>query len=440
MHVHVQNTGGYVIMKATFISKDKNTVNFSIEFTSEDFENAIIDAYKANKDRFAIDGFRKGKAPRKLIESHYGEDVFYDDAINNLISQSYPTALDELKLEVVDRPDVDVSEIKKGEGFTATVKVDVYPEFEVKDYKGIETDKIELSTKDEDVDRELDMLRSRNARMINVERPVKDGDTVLVDYAGYVGDNQFEGGTAEKYSLKIGSNTFIPGFEEQLIGTSIGGECDVKVTFPEEYHSEELAGKEAIFKCKVHEIKEEELPALDDDFAKDISEFDTIDELKKEIKDKIEESAKLASENQMKNALIEKVVTANDIDVPNMMIEEEIDNMINAFDHELRSQGMGFEQYLSYIQKDILEFRSELKDEAYKKVKTRMIISKIAEQEDFAITKEDIDAEIEMMAGQYRMEADKVKEILGEKQLQFMEKDLKMKKAVDFIFESAKIK
>jgi len=427
-------------MKATFISKDKNTVNFSIEFTSEDFENAIIDAYKANKDRFAIDGFRKGKAPRKLIESHYGEDVFYDDAINNLISQSYPTALDELKLEVVDRPDVDVSEIKKGEGFTATVKVDVYPEFEVKDYKGIETDKIELSTKDEDVDRELDMLRSRNARMINVERPVKDGDTVLVDYAGYVGDNQFEGGTAEKYSLKIGSNTFIPGFEEQLIGTSIGGECDVKVTFPEEYHSEELAGKEAIFKCKVHEIKEEELPALDDDFAKDISEFDTIDELKKEIKDKIEESAKLASENQMKNALIEKVVTANDIDVPNMMIEEEIDNMINAFDHELRSQGMGFEQYLSYIQKDILEFRSELKDEAYKKVKTRMIISKIAEQEDFAITKEDIDAEIEMMAGQYRMEADKVKEILGEKQLQFMEKDLKMKKAVDFIFESAKIK
>ena len=426
-------------MKATFVSKDKNKVNFTMEFSGEEFEAAIIDAYKANKDRFTVDGFRKGKAPRKLIETHYGEDIFFEDAINQLFSQNYSNALDELKLEVIDRPTADFSEIKKGEGFTVTLSVDVYPEFEVKDYKGIETEKIEIKASDEDIDKEIEMLRQRNARMVAVERPAKDGDMVIIDYAGFVGDNQFEGGTAEKQPLRLGSNTFIPGFEEQLIGLAIGEERDVKVTFPEEYHSEELAGKEAIFKCKLHEVKEEELPEIDDDFAKDISEFDTLDEFKKDLTEKLVNSAKVSSENQMKNALIEKIYNANEIDVPDAMVEDEIDNMMREFDGQLRQQGMSLDKYFEYLQKDPIEFRGEIREEAFKKVKTRMLISKIAEQEKLELAEGELDKELEMIAGAYKMEVAQIKEMFAA-QIPLMEKDIQMKKAVDFVFENAKIK
>jgi len=427
-------------MKSTFISRDKNKANFTMEFTGEEFDGAIINAYKANKDKFTIHGFRKGKAPRKLIETHYGEDVFFEDAINDMFAQNYPKALDELALDVVDRPNVSFSEVKKGEGFTITIEVDVYPEFEVKDYKGVETDKIDNKVSDEDINKEIDGLRQRNARMIVAEGPAKDGDTVLIDYAGFVGDEQFQGGTAEGHSLKLGSNMFIPGFEEQLIGTSAGEECEVKVMFPVEYHAEDLAGKEAVFKCKVHEVKTEELPELNDDFAKDVSEHDTLDELKKDIKEKLEEAFKLSSENQMKNALIDKIYNANDIEVPKTMIEDEIDNMMNEFDQQLRYQGMGLEQYLGFMQKDPLEFRVELQPEALKKVKTRMLVSKIAEQEKLEVTQEEIEQEMEMIAKQYKMELEKVKAIFSPQQVAFLEKDLKMKKAVDLVFENAKIK
>ena len=433
------NTGGYILMKATFVSKDKNKVNFTMEFSGEEFEAAIIDAYKANKDRFTVDGFRKGKAPRKLIETHYGEDIFFEDAINQLFSQNYSNALDELKLEVVDRPTADFSEIKKGEGFTVTLSVDVYPEFEVKDYSGIETEKIEIKASDEDVEKEIDMLRQRNVRMVSVDRPAKDGDMVLIDYAGFVGDNQFEGGTAENQPLKLGSNTFIPGFEEQLVGLAIGDERDVKVTFPEEYQSEELAGKEAIFKCKLHEVKEEELPELDDDFAKDVSEFDTLEEFKKDLKEKLENSAKISSENQMKNALIEKIYASNDIDVPDAMVEDEIDNMMREFDGQLRQQGMSLDKYFEYLQKDHIEFRGEIREEAFKKVKTRMLISKIAEQEKLELEEGELDKELEMIAAAYKMEAAQIREMFAA-QIPLMEKDIQMKKAVDFVFENAKIK
>jgi len=275
--------------------------------------------------------------------------------------------------------------------------------------------------------------------MVSVERPAKDGDMVLIDYAGFVGDNQFEGGTAENQPLKLGSNTFIPGFEEQLVGLGIGEERDVTVTFPEEYHSEELAGKEAIFKCKLHEVKEEELPELDDDFAKDVSEFDTLDEFKKDLKEKLENSAKVSSENQMKNALIEKIYEANDIEVPDAMVEDEIDNMMREFDGQLRQQGMSLDKYFEYLQKDPIEFRGEVRDEAFRKVKTRMLISKIAEQEKIELEEGELDKELEMLSTAYKMEMAQLKEMFAS-HLPLMEKDIQMKKAVDFVFENAKIK
>lgn len=427
-------------MKSTFISKEKNDVKFTMEFTAEDFEAAIIAAYQENKGKFNIDGFRKGKAPRKLIETHYGEDVFFEDAINNLFSQNYFKAIEELNIDVIDRPNADFSEIKKGEGFTITITVAAYPEFEVKDYKGVEVDKVEIAVTDEDVNAEIDTLLKRNARMVVADRAAKEGDTVIIDYAGFVGDNQFEGGTAENYPLKLGSNSFIPGFEEQLIGCAAGEQKDVVVTFPEEYHAPDLAGAEAVFKCTVHEVKEEELPELNDEFAKDVSECDTLEELKQNTRERLQKSAEARAESQMKNAVIEKIFNANDIEVPSVMVEDEVSNMMNEFDQQLRYQGLNLDQYLEYVQKDATSFREELKDEAKNKVKTRMIISAIADVEKMEATEEDVNKELELMAKQYNLDVDKIRTMLGAENFAALDKDIKMKKAVDFVFENAKIK
>ena len=290
-------------MKATLISKENNEAKFSIEFTAEEFEDAIIKVYKTQKDKFTIDGFRKGKAPRSIIEKKYGEGIFFEDAINNLFSLNYPLALDELDLDVIDSPRAEFSELKKGEGFTVTITVACYPEVEVKDYKGVEIEKVNTEVTDEDVDEEIKSMSRKNSRMVTVDRPAKDGDMVLIDYEGWIGDEQFEGGTAERQPLKLGSGTFIPGFEEQLIGVSTGENKDVKVTFPEEYHVSDLAGKEAVFKCKVHDIR---ISIINDEFVKDISEFDTLDELKADVKERLEKEAEAKDENAMRNNAIEK--------------------------------------------------------------------------------------------------------------------------------------
>lgn len=427
-------------MKPTLISKEKNEAKFSIEFTGEEFESAITDVYRANKGKFMVDGFRKGKAPRSLIEARYGEDVFVEDAINNMFSRNYSIALDELSLEVIDRPKIEFSEIKKGEDFNITITVEVYPEFEIKDYKGVEIDKIEAAVSDEDIYKEIEALQKRNARMIVADRPAASGDSVLMDYEGYMDGEKFEGGTAERYLLKLGSNTFIPGFEEQMAGASAGDEREIKLNFPDDYHSEDLAGKEAVFKCKVHEVKEEELPELDDDFAKDVSEYDTLDELKGEIREKLEKAASERAENRMKNAAIEKVYNSNDIDVPDAMVEDELDVMVNEFDQQLRYQGMSLDKYFEYTKKDSAEFKNELREDAVRKVKTRMIVSKIAEQENLEATEAEIESELEIIAASYKMEAAKVKEILGGERTSMIEKDLKIKKAADWIFENAVIK
>ncbi len=427
-------------MKATFISRDKNTVKFTMEFTAEEFEQAQIKVYQEAKNQFEIPGFRKGKAPRSIIEKHYGEGVFFEDAIDALFRQFYGNALADLDLEVIDSPAAEFSKIAKGEGFTVTITVECFPIVEVKDYKGVEVEKVVQEVKDEDVENELKAVQKRNARMILVERPAKEGDTVLFDYAGFVGDEQFEGGTAERQELVLGSGMFIPGFEEQLIGTTPGEKVDVKVTFPEEYHAEELAGKEAVFHCLVHEIKEEQLPELDDEFAKDVSEYDTLEELKNANRERLEAYAKTSAENQMKDAAILKVVEANDVEIPRAMVEDEIDRMIGELNQQLRYQGITIDKYLEFTGKSMADFREEVRPEAEKAVKTRIILMGVVEAEKIEVSAEEMEKELELMAAQYQMTADKIKEMIGVENLTFLQKDLQVRKAIDFIYDNAKIK
>ena len=427
-------------MKATFISRDKNTVKFTMEFTAEEFEQAQIKVYQEAKNQFEIPGFRKGKAPRSIIEKHYGEGVFFEDAIDALFRQFYGNALADLDLEVIDSPAAEFSKIAKGEGFTVTITVECFPIVEVKDYKGVEVEKVVQEVKDEDVENELKAVQKRNARMILVERPAKEGDTVLFDYAGFVGGEQFEGGTAERQELVLGSGMFIPGFEEQLIGTTPGEKVDVKVTFPEEYHAEELAGKEAVFHCLVHEIKEEQLPELDDEFAKDVSEYDTLEELKNANRERLEAYAKTSAENQMKAAAILKVVEANDVEIPRAMVEDEIDRMIGELNQQLRYQGITIDKYLEFTGKSMADFREEVRPEAEKAVKTRIILMGIVEAEKIEVSAEEMEKELELMAAQYQMTADKIKEMIGVENLTFLQKDLQVRKAIDFIYDNAKIK
>ena len=427
-------------MKATFISRDKNAVKFTMEFTAEEFEQAQIQVYQQAKNQFEIPGFRKGKAPRSIIEKHYGEGVFFEDAIDALFRQSYGTALADLDLEVIDSPAAEFSKIAKGEGFTVTITVECFPIVEVKDYKGVEIEKVEQEVKDEDVENELKAVQKRNARMILVERPAQEGDTVLFDYAGFVGDEQFEGGTAERQELVLGSGMFIPGFEEQLVGATPGEKRDVKVTFPEEYHAEELAGKEAVFHCLVHEIKEEQLPELDDEFAKDVSEYDTLEELKQANRERLESYAKMSAENQMKDAAIAKVVDANEVEVPRAMVEDEIDRMIGELNQQLRYQGLTIDQYIQFTGKSMAEFREEVRPEAEKAVKTRIILMGVVDAEKLEVSAEEIEDELNKMAAQYQMTADKIKEMIGVENLTFLQKDLQVRKAIDFIYDNAKIK
>lgn len=427
-------------MKATFISREKNDVKFTMEFTAEEFEAAQVKAYQANKDKFVVDGFRKGKAPRSIIEKRYGEGIFFEDAIDELFREHYGKALVELELEVIDSPAAEFSQIKKGEGFTATITVACFPIVEVKDYKGIEIEKVTQEVKDEDVENDLKQQQHRNARVVLVEREAKEGDTVLLDYSGFVGDEQFEGGTAERQELKLGSGMFIPGFEEQLVGVTPGEKKDVVVTFPEEYHAADLAGKEAVFHCLVHEIKEEQLPELDDEFAKDVSEFDTLDELKASIREKLEKYAEAASVSQMKDKAIEKLVASNEVEVPAVMVEDEMSRMAQELDQQLRYQGMSLSQYLEFVGKDMAAFRDELRPDAERQVKTRLLLMGIVEAEKIEVSAEELEEEIKVMAIQYNTNADEIKKMLGFENLTFLQKDIQIKKAIEFIYDNAVIK
>ena len=426
-------------MKATFIEREKNDVKFKIEFTKEEFENAQVKAYQKTKDQFRIDGFRPGKAPRKIIEARYGEGVFFEDAIDSLFQEFYPQALDELKLEVVAQPRAEFGKIEKNKPLEITLTVECEPEITVKGYKGVEIEKIEQKVSAKDVNLEIESMQKRNARMVLVERPAKNGDTLLLNYSGFVGDNQFEGGTAENQKLTLGSNTFIPGFEEQLVGVTPGEKKDVNVTFPKDYHEKSLAGKEAVFHCLVHEISEEQLPALDDDFAQDVSEYSTLDELKKETKKRLEKYAKEASNNKMKDAAILKVVEKNKVETPDSMVNEEIERTIQEIRQNLSYQGLKLEQYLEFTGKDMAALREEIKPEAERQVKTRLILQAIVKQENIEVSEEDLEKELKTMAEQYSMDVKKVREAIGEDNIKYFKKDLATGKAVDFIFNNAKI-
>ena len=427
-------------MKATFISKENNDAKFEMEFTGEEFEAAIQEVYKETKDRFRVDGFRKGMAPRSIIEKRYGEHIFEDDAVNNLFSDNYMKAVSELGLKVINSPRAEFQTVSREEGLKVTITVECYPEVDVKDYKGVEIERRVAEVTDDDINTELDTLRKRNARIESVDRPVQDGDHIILDFDGSVDGVKFDGGQAENYELVVGSGTFVPGFEEQLVGVEPGGEKDVVVTFPEDYGAEDLAGKEAVFKCTVHEVKEEELPELDDDFAKDVSEFDTLEELKKDTAEKLQDEKSKRAENMMKDAAIKAVYEANDIYIPRPLVEDEIDNMMDTLKQRISQQGVEFDKYLEYIDKKESDMREDMKEEAQRNVKTRMLVAAVVDKENITANDEDVDKQVEEMAKQYNMEADKIKEMLGEDNLQFIKKDLEMQKAVDFIFDNAVIK
>ena len=426
-------------MKATLISKENNRAKFTMDFTAEEFEAAVVKAYQDSKDKFNIDGFRKGKAPRSIIEKHFGEGVFFEDAINNLFQTAYPEALNELDLEVIDSPQADFSEIGKGKPLTVTIDVAVYPVVEVKDYKGIEVEQVDPEVTEEDVDRDIEAMRKRNSRMVVADRPVENGDTVILDYAGFVGDEQFQGGTAENQELKIGSGMFIPGFEEQLIGVKAGESKDVVVTFPEEYQAKELAGKEAVFKCKVHEVKFEELPELDDEFAKDVSEFDTLAELRDDARARILESVKLQCENEAKDKVIAQVYENNKIEAPATMVADEMDRMIQELEQQMRYQGLNIQQYLEFTGSTLDDFRNEIKPEAEKRVATRIVLRSIGDVENVEVTDEDLDKELQRMSEAYNTDPENIKKMLGEENLAFFRKDIALTKVMDMLYNEAKI-
>ncbi len=426
-------------MKTTLVSKENNEAKFTLDFTAEEFDNAVTGVYRRNRNRFFVNGFRKGKAPRSIIEKKYGEGVFFEDAVNDLFGKNYPQAVEELDLEVIDTPKADFSRIGKGEPLTVTLEVKLFPIVDVKDYKGVEVEQLKTEVTEEEVEQSIENLRKRNARMVVVERPVKNDDTVILDYAGFVGDEQFKGGTAENQELKIGSGTFIPGFEEQLVGAVSGEERDVKVTFPQEYGEKSLAGKEAVFHCKINEIKEEELPEADDEFAKDVSEFDTLEELKENTKKDMTKLKEDREKNRVKDEVAAKVYELNNIEVPKSLVEEEISQMAQELDQQLRYQGLSLDQYCELTGKSMRDFRDEVRKDAKKRAGTRIALLSVAAAESLEITDEEMDAEFENMAGQYKMGKDEIQKMF-ESNTKLLKKDLLVRKVIDMLYDEAKIK
>lgn len=426
-------------MGAVLEKKENNKVFFNFELEADAFEKALQDAYMKNRGRFNIPGFRKGKAPRKIIELNYGEEIFYEDAINILLPEAYENAVKELELEPVDTPDIDIDEIIKGEPILVKAEVDVKPEVKLGDYKAMELEKVEYEVTDEMIEHELHHVQEDNARIISVDREVKEGDIVTIDFAGFVDEEQFPGGTAEGHELEIGSKTFIPGFEEQLIGKNKGEEVEVKVTFPEEYHEESLAGKEALFKVVIHEIREKELPELDDEFAKDVSEFDTIEEYKQDIKNRLEEELKSQEKFEKENKVIEKVMEISEVDIPNGMIETQIDDELGQFDFRLRQQGLELEKYLELTGTNIDMMREQFREVAEKRVRADLVLEAIAKVESIEVTEEDIDKELTKMAEQYEAEdVEEFKENMKKGSLEFLKAGIINSKVVDLLIENAK--
>ncbi len=417
---------------------EKNMAKLTIEVSPEELEGALQRAYLKNRKQITIPGFRKGKVPRQIIEKMYGSSFFYEDAVNELIPAAYEKAVDECELELVSRPEVSIVQIEKGKPFIFTAEVAVKPEVELGQYKGIEVEKQDTTATDEEVDKEIDKERESNSRSITVEdRPVQDGDMTVIDFEGFVDGTPFEGGKGTDYPLTIGSGAFIPGFEEQLIGAEIGKETEVNVSFPEDYHAKDLAGKPAVFKCTVKEIKVKELPELDDEFAQDVSDFDTMEEYRADVRKKIEERKAASAKAKKEDAVIEKIIEGAKMEIPDAMVKTQAEQGVDEFAQRLEMQGMSIEQYLQYMGGSVDAMVEQYKPQALKRIQSRLVLEAIVAAENLEVSDEELEAEYSRMAEQYKMEVEKIKEIFGDADKANIREDLAIQKAVELVTEAA---
>lgn len=419
--------------------EEKNMVKLTIEVSAEDFEQGMQKAYNKNKSKMSVPGFRKGKVPRQMLEKMYGPSVFYEDAANELIPDAYAKAADESKLEIVSQPEIDVTQIEKGKPFIFTAKVAVKPEVTLGEYKGIEVAKTDVSVTDEEVAAEIDKAREQNSRTVTVEgRAVEDKDIAVIDFEGFVDGKAFEGGKGENYSLTIGSHSFIDNFEDQLIGKNVGDETEVNVTFPEDYHSDELKGKPAMFKVTIKEIKAKELPELDDEFAQDVSEFDTLDEYKADVRKNLADKKAKSAEREKEAKVVEKIVENASFDVPEAMIQYQVRQMAEEFAQRMASQGISIEQYMQYTGMTADKLFDDMKPEAEKRVKNGLVLEAVVKAENIEASDEDLEEELKNMASMYQMDVEKVKELVDDAAKEQIKKDIAINKAVKLVAEAAK--
>ena len=418
--------------------EEKNMVKLVIEATAEEFEAGLNTAYNKSKSKINVPGFRKGKAPRKIIEQLYGQEVFFEDAANAIIPDAYAKACIESELDIVSQPKISVTQLEKGKPFVFEAEVAVRPEVELGNYKGVEVSKIDTEATDADVEEEIKKVAEQNSRTITVEdRAVKDGDMTVIDFEGFIDGEAFEGGKGENYPLTIGSHSFIDNFEDQIIGMNIGDEKEINVTFPEDYHAEEIKGKPATFKVSVKEIKEKQLPDIDDDFAQDVSDFDTLDEYKADLKKKIAERKEAEAKKQKETEAIEKIVEDSKMDIPQAMIDTQVTRMAEDFAQRLQQQGLSLEMYFKYTGLTAEKILDDMKPEAVKRIQNSLVLEAVAKAENIQVSDDEFNAELSKMAEMYKMEVDKIKEFMGESEEKQMRDDIAIQKAVDLIVSSA---
>jgi len=417
---------------------EKSMAKLTITVEAAKFDAAVDSAYQKNKGKIALPGFRKGKAPRAMIEKMYGTGVFYEDAANELITEAYETAAKESELEIVAQPEIEVTQMEKGTDFIFTATVAIKPEVTLGDYKGIEVEKKEAEVSEEEITAEIDKAREANSRLITIEdRATEDGDTVIIDFDGYVDGKQFEGGYAEDYTLVLGSHSFIDNFEDQLVGKNLGEDVEVNVTFPEEYHVDELKGKPALFKVKIKEIQKKELPELDDDFAQDVSDFDTLDEYKADVEKKILENKENQIKREQEDQIIEKIIENAQMEIPQQMITAQTRQMTQEFAQRLQSQGLSLEQYMQFTGLTPQKMMEDLEPQALKRIQSRLVLEAVVVAENIEASDEEIDKELENMASMYQMEIDKLKELIGDDEKKQIGMDLAVQKAVEFVVKEA---
>ena len=418
---------------------EHNMAKLTIEVSAEELEKALDSAYNKQKKSISIPGFRKGKVPRAMIEKMYGAGVFYEDAANELMQKSYPEAIDESGVDIVSRPSVEVVQIEKGKPFIYTAEVAVKPEVELGKYKGVTVTKIDTSVSDDEVAEALEQERNKNARDVSVtDRAIQEGDTAVIDFEGFVDGVAFEGGKGENHPLEIGSHSFIDTFEDQLVGKNVGDEVEVNVTFPEQYQAAELAGKPAMFKVKINEVKAKELPELDDEFAQDVSEFDTLAEYKEDLKKQLVEKKEVEAKKTKEDEAIQKIIDKSKMDIPEAMIETQCESMVEEFAQRIAQSGLSMEQYLQFSGMTVDQLKEQVRPEATTRIQSSLVLEQIAKEENIEISDEEVDAEVEKMAAAYGMEADKLKEYMGEAEKKSMKSDLAITKAVELIMENVK--